>query len=953
MRKILVFCIALVSLLIYAEKTTAMIEKTKGSNASIYVQERSHYLQNDEIPFDMNVIIDGVLNRPEKNEEILLREDEFLIDSNIVYGAAEGHQRTVSVAFDGTNYLVVWDDMRLSSHYSYRDIYGTRVSQSGVILDSAGIAISTAPYDQRHPAVEFDGTNFLVTWDDLRNDESGLYDDIYVARVNQQGVVLDPDGIAISTAPYDQRHPSVAFDGTNYFVVWQDNRNVDSTGYDIYGTRVDQDGTALDPDGIAISNATHTLQWAPSVAFDGSNFLVVWANTPTAIYGARVDQQGAVLDPEGIAISSAANWRFSPSVTFGGNSYLVVWQDERSGNYDIYGARLDTSGVVLDPDGIIISSEAQGQMREPSSVISDGNNYLVVWTDYRSSDSTSTDIYGARVNQQGSVLDPDGIAISDMFESQKNPTICFNGSNFLCIWEDTRGTSATDIYGARIEQSGTVIDPDGFIVSTSAYGQKYSAAAFDGTNYLVAWRDSRNYSSTGYDIYGGRVNQEGIVLDPDGIPVSTAFGIQSAPAIAFDGSNYFVVWEDNRNVDSTGYDIYGTRIDQSGTVLDPEGISICIESYRQCFPSISFDGTNYLVVWEDGDVPNTHIYGTRINQSGSILDPGGFIISPPGYQGSSPSISFDGTNYLVVWHGILETGTDISGARVNQQGVVLDPNGIPISTASHAQVWSSCIFGGSNYFVVWSDLRNAETTGYDIYGARVNPEGVVLDPAGIAVATDSNRQFDPTAVFDGSNYFVTWADRHGNSAYVYDYDIYGGKVNMMGQVIDNFGISVRLGEQCFPAVAHGLDNQVLVTYTGFVDNINVQPAYTPRIWGKFYSSTGVDEIVPHTTPDLIHLDVYPTIFSKALYIEYSVQQSVKGSVPKGQESSSYKREVALKIYDAMGRLVKLFNCPTRQSFNQIIWSGADGSGRPLPTGVYFVRLEVGDYEQTEKVLLLR
>jgi flagellar hook assembly protein FlgD len=37
----------------------------------------------------------------------------------------------------------------------------------------------------------------------------------------------------------------------------------------------------------------------------------------------------------------------------------------------------------------------------------------------------------------------------------------------------------------------------------------------------------------------------------------------------------------------------------------------------------------------------------------------------------------------------------------------------------------------------------------------------------------------------------------------------------------------------------------------------------------------------------------------------------------------------------------------------IFWDGKDDSGRRLPSGVYFVRLEAGDFKQVEKAVLLR
>jgi hypothetical protein len=95
-----------------------------------------------------------------------------------------------------------------------------------------------APEEQTLPAVAFDGTNYIVVWYDERSGSA----DIYGARVGADGTVLDPSGIAISTAAEDQYWPAVTFDGTNYLVVWTDWRN---GSYDIYGARVGTGGSVL------------------------------------------------------------------------------------------------------------------------------------------------------------------------------------------------------------------------------------------------------------------------------------------------------------------------------------------------------------------------------------------------------------------------------------------------------------------------------------------------------------------------------------------------------------------------------------------------------------------------------------------------------------------------------------------------------------------------------------
>ena len=91
-------------------------------------------------------------------------------------------------------------------------------------------------------------------------------------------------------------------------------------------------------------------------------------------------------------------------------------------------------------------------------------------------------------------------------------------------------------------------------------------------------------------------------------------------------------------------------------------------------PGVAFDGTNYLVVWTDSREGGPKVYGARVSPGGTVLDQDGFAISSAG--GAEPTVAFDGTNYLVVWRN----QASIIGARVDPGGTVLDPGGITIST---------------------------------------------------------------------------------------------------------------------------------------------------------------------------------------------------------------------------------------------------------------------------------
>ena len=70
-------------------------------------------------------------------------------------------------------------------------------------------------------------------------------------------------------------------------------------------------------------------------------------------------------------------------------------------------------------------------------------------------------------------------------------------------------------------------------------------------------------------------------------------------------------------------------------VSDPGGGS-------QSAPSLAFDGTNYLAAWGEGAT----VLSGRVDQFGNHLDGPGTQIG----HGFSEAVAFDGANYLVAWH---------------------------------------------------------------------------------------------------------------------------------------------------------------------------------------------------------------------------------------------------------------------------------------------------------------
>ncbi len=160
-----------------------------------------------------------------------------------------------------------------------------------------------------------------------------------------------------------QYFPAVAYAPASktWLVVWQDGLQTgDETArggraQDIYAARVSADGKVLDPKGIAICTAAD-FQGRPSVASDGKDFLVVWQDLRTGkdwdLYGARVTADGKVLEENGFLVAGGVHNQCLPDLVFGGGSYYTVWLDARHfPEYRVYGARVSASGKVLDASG--------------------------------------------------------------------------------------------------------------------------------------------------------------------------------------------------------------------------------------------------------------------------------------------------------------------------------------------------------------------------------------------------------------------------------------------------------------------------------------------------------------------------------------------------------------------------------------------------------------------------
>jgi hypothetical protein len=238
-------------------------------------------------------------------------------------------------------YLIVWD--------SSGDTYGRRLGADGTPLDPLPLLLLA---DNDMPDVAALGDLFLVVGS---HPYSGDFRAIQGARVEGDGTVLDPAPFWIGS-DYDL-DPRAAALGDQWLVVWEQQPTHDQEASSIQGEFVSQTGSVSTA--FAIQGPGYGDD--PDLAVNGDVALVVYSDNNAKIDGRLVDSTGSLLGPE-FLIADAANERFFPAVDWDGGEYFVAWVDFRNVAYldqlrgDIYAARVDASGNVIDPDGFQVSS---------------------------------------------------------------------------------------------------------------------------------------------------------------------------------------------------------------------------------------------------------------------------------------------------------------------------------------------------------------------------------------------------------------------------------------------------------------------------------------------------------------------------------------------------------------------------------------------------------------------
>jgi hypothetical protein len=244
-------------------------------------------------------------------------------------------------AGEGGGLAVAWEDDRATDN---AEIYFARLGATGARV-GAEVRVTNADNLSGWPRlVHGPAGELALAWIDER--DAGAEGELYFARLTLAGA--RPAGAAdvrLTSDPFVTAHPALAYDGAGYGVAWDNEVGVADRPA-VFFARLDALGArrAGSPDLRLSSNVPAGPARHPALAWNGTEYLALWQDErPTHTGGdlvlQRVSAAGARVGVETFLFDDA-DLSQRPALVWGSGQFLVAWEDDQYSHRDIWYRRI-------------------------------------------------------------------------------------------------------------------------------------------------------------------------------------------------------------------------------------------------------------------------------------------------------------------------------------------------------------------------------------------------------------------------------------------------------------------------------------------------------------------------------------------------------------------------------------------------------------------------------------
>jgi hypothetical protein len=662
------------------------------------------------------------------------------------YEAPPGYIYDASAASDGHGFLVAWIDYarNSASSYSRLQMYATRLSETGEVLDPLGIRIPAAMSGLSGLTAVHLGDSYLVCWTETN---------IVTSRV--LGARIGGDGALLDTTPRVFADPgslvpgALASDGKHAVIVY----NINPTQGPM--TIVLDRNANIAGEPKPLTNPAGTSAETVMIASNGHGFLVIHSKGTTF--------RATTLDENGVTVSTAAaptpphGGRYS-LLASDGDTYMAILLSQA-------GARSAMHSQHLGPKG-----EAMGTWLLPAAdyimgLVFSGGSYLAL--DRPRLDPIVDAGAPLGLHRIASTGQPTGqfTPLTGAFHFYDEGPLASNGSSVLACWAPI---ASRRTFMASVIETPSLTFSSPTLLNVAATTQAAPATATSGTNMAVVWNEADS-------VYAGRLTLDGQLLDGRGIRIGGRNGTR--PSIVFDGTNYVIVWTETSRLP---YSVKLAHLSVSGVLLEPEGVTIkqltcnvpgslalargayaTLVAWTDCQRlgamtvadgqafgtptdimtvstralAAAWNGSEWLLAWEASSyydieqAPLVEIIAARLSPQLTLLDSKPIDVSNT-YTDSGPLIASDGDGFLVSWSHFETYGhSSVLARRIASNGSPQSPSTGVVLGAGIAR---SLAWDGLQYELAFSTV-NATST---LYVTHVASHGSIESLAPLAVIDD-------------------------------------------------------------------------------------------------------------------------------------------------------------------------------------------------------------------------
>ncbi|MBV9070967.1 MAG: hypothetical protein JO093_20605 [Acidobacteria bacterium] len=651
------------------------------------------------------------------------------------FGPAAGNQQTLAIATDGNIGFVVWLDQRRGTS----DLYGSRIDANGVSLDPLGILIAPGATGG---TVIWSGRQFIAVSE--RGSEktfSFLTDGDITGRKTM--TLLSTSVAATMGSGTDAR---ILFIGLGKATIVNSDANIVAENVQL---------------GVPSSQS-------PAAVAAGTNeFLILHTNLGSSreLFADRLDRNGNFLGTSDTGLDLNV---IGPTLGLAGGSDGYLLAGRGSSEREILIAHLDVNGVVTSQRTLLTFEPGLRVSLVPAeklAVLRDGDHYQVTWTTSEPTGDAHTWLVtepaiGNGVTERQPILDWFGngygvtigkvadqtLVVTDAFRigvstnidavttilgktahfelattatQQTTPQVAVAGSGYAVLWNEFGIDGAAHLSLRRFSGSSASAITQ---ITSSVDGRAITGriAAARGT-YVIAWSTSQNASGSASYLVRRMSAATGEWLDPDPVPLTSAFEV----VLASNGDSVLATYTVECSFRCAR--ARGIAVDTAAMFRGAETVIPGTNAAYEL--SMASDGHDFLLAWSDNlctfpcdaSFP-TRLLALRLDANGRALDPNPIAIE--GQQSSAshnPSAAWTGNSYALAWLG----ADAIRGRHVSSSGVADEIRNV---FPRPSQVRSPFLVAhGSDLFLLFTSQT----------GDAVSSSAVALDPQTLSATGDA------------------------------------------------------------------------------------------------------------------------------------------------------------------------------------------------------------------------